>query len=300
MFAPTKVWRKWHHKINRTQRRHAVCAAVAASALPSLVMSHGHRIGEVEELPLVVSSECESIKRTKDAAALLAKLGLQEEIDQVIKSKRIRCGKGKHRNRRFVMKKGPLVIYNQDEGIAKAFRNIPGVETQDVNQLCLLKLAPGGRLGRLCIWTESAMNALTEIYGKKSKCPMKKGYHMPRCIMTNSDLHRLINSDEIQSIVRPMKTGSTVRRVQKKNPLRNAQLMDKLNPGASHRKTLRKQELVKDTREWQTIQRKKAARMEASKAHRPAKKAFFKALKEAYVPKVAEVEAEDEDMEDDE
>ena len=31
MFAPTKTWRKWHAKINVTQKRYAVASAVAAS-----------------------------------------------------------------------------------------------------------------------------------------------------------------------------------------------------------------------------------------------------------------------------
>jgi large subunit ribosomal protein L4e len=297
MFAPTKVWRKWHHKINRTQRRHAVCAAVAASGLPSLVMSAGHRINNVEELPLVVSGEMENISRTKDAAALLHKLGLEEELEAVVKSKRLRAGKGKSRNRRFKMKKGPLVIYKDDEGIKKAFRNIPGVDFCDVNSLCLLKLAPGGRLGRLCVWTEQAFNALNEeIYGTHDECPGKKGYSLPKSIMTNTDLHRLINSDEIQSVVRPMKTGTTKRKVRGKNPLRNAQLMDKLNPGSTHRKTLRKQALVKGSREYETIQRKKALRVKTSKAHRAAKKEFYNKLKASYiVPKETEEEAEDEE-----
>jgi len=45
---------------------------------------------------------------------------------QVYNSKRIRAGKGKARNRRYRKKKGPLIIYNQNNGIVKAFRNIPG------------------------------------------------------------------------------------------------------------------------------------------------------------------------------
>merc|ERR1711920_224453 len=53
MFNPTKTWRKWHRKINVNQRRYAVCSALAASALPSLVMARGHRISEVPECPLV-------------------------------------------------------------------------------------------------------------------------------------------------------------------------------------------------------------------------------------------------------
>merc|ERR1711887_189316 len=49
MFNPTKTWRKWHRKINVTQRRYAVCSALAASALPALVMARGHRVESVPE-----------------------------------------------------------------------------------------------------------------------------------------------------------------------------------------------------------------------------------------------------------
>ena len=47
MFAPTKVWRKWHRKININQKRYAVVSALAASALPALVMARGHRVEQV-------------------------------------------------------------------------------------------------------------------------------------------------------------------------------------------------------------------------------------------------------------
>merc|ERR1719436_1234496 len=74
MFAPTKVWRKWHRKINKTQRRHAVASAIAASASAPLVMARGHRIEAVPEIPLVVESlEC---KRTNAAIKLLKSLNL--------------------------------------------------------------------------------------------------------------------------------------------------------------------------------------------------------------------------------
>merc|ERR1712149_93437 len=32
MFAPTKVWRRWHRRVNLNQKRMAVCSALAASA----------------------------------------------------------------------------------------------------------------------------------------------------------------------------------------------------------------------------------------------------------------------------
>merc|ERR1719378_1800820 len=56
MFNPTKTWRRWHRKVNTTQKRHAIASAIAASALPPLVMARGHRVDHVSELPLVVSN----------------------------------------------------------------------------------------------------------------------------------------------------------------------------------------------------------------------------------------------------
>jgi large subunit ribosomal protein L4e len=52
------------------------------------------------------------------------------------------------RNRRYVQRKGPLIIYNEDHGIRQAFRNLPGVELLNVDRMNLLNLCPGGHLGR--------------------------------------------------------------------------------------------------------------------------------------------------------
>ncbi|XP_074256415.1 large ribosomal subunit protein uL4-like, partial [Saimiri boliviensis] len=45
-FAPTKTWRRWHPRVNTTQKRYAICSALAASALPALAKSKG-----IEEVP---------------------------------------------------------------------------------------------------------------------------------------------------------------------------------------------------------------------------------------------------------
>jgi Ribosomal protein L4/L1 family len=71
------------------------------------------------------------------------------------------------RNRRYVGRKGPLVVYAEDNGIAKAFRNLPGVEAVSVDSLNLLQLAPGGHLGRFVVWTKSAFDKLDSIYGAR-------------------------------------------------------------------------------------------------------------------------------------
>ena len=44
MYAPLKVWRKWHRKINLKQRRYALVSAIAASGVPSLVLARGKKI----------------------------------------------------------------------------------------------------------------------------------------------------------------------------------------------------------------------------------------------------------------
>jgi large subunit ribosomal protein L4e len=233
MFAPTKTWRRWHRRVNIKQRRYALVSALAASALPSLNLAKGHRIEGVPEVPLVLSDKVEEVKKTKEAVKILRNTAVWNDIEKVKATKRFRAGKGKMRNRRRIMKRGPLVIYNKDNGITKAFRNIPGVTLLQVERLNLLKVAPGGHVGRFCIWTESAFKRLDEIYGTwKNKSTTKRDFNLPQPKMTNSDLGRLLKSDEIQRALRAPKRLAQ-RRVTKKNPLKNRHAMEKLNPYAS-------------------------------------------------------------------
>ena len=58
--------------------------------------------------------------------------------------------------------------------------------------------------------------------------------------MVNGDLSRIINSDEIQSVVRPIKKD-VKRAPMKKNPLKNLNALLKLNPYA---KTARRMALL--------------------------------------------------------
>ncbi|KAG5273515.1 hypothetical protein AALO_G00152220 [Alosa alosa] len=69
------------------------------------------------------------------------------------------------RNRRRIQRKGPCIVFNKNNGVTRAFRNILGITLQNVNKLDLLKLAPGGHIGRFCIWTESAFRMLDGLYG---------------------------------------------------------------------------------------------------------------------------------------
>ncbi len=177
MFAPTKTWRKWHRKINTNQRRYAMCSALAATALPGLVMARGHRIDNVGEVPLVVDNSIEKMSKTKDAVKLLKALNAYGDVQKSKDSKKIRPGKGKMRNRRYITRRGPLVIYSEDNGITRAFRNLPGVDLLKVDRMNLLLLAPGGHLGRFCIWSRGAFDKLNALYGTGGKrSSLKKNY----------------------------------------------------------------------------------------------------------------------------
>ncbi|CAF1677623.1 unnamed protein product [Adineta ricciae] len=272
MYAPLKVWRKWHRKINLKQRRYALVSALAASGVPSLVLARGHSIETVPEIPLVLSDKVQDIKKTKEAVAILRKVGAWSDILKVYASKHTRAGVGKMRNRRTVMKRGPVIIYDKDNGVKKAFRNIPGVSLLSVERLNLLRLAPGGHVGRFVIWTESAFKKLDALYGTWSKKSQEKvDFNLPQPIMTNSDLGRLLKAFEIQSVLRaPIKRQA--RRKVKKNPLKNIGLMSRLNPYAAvqKRQTLLRQ--LKGRRTGTTAESKAAARKERTHASLKAKR----------------------------
>ena len=225
-FAPTKTWRRWHVKINLNEKRYAVASAVAATAVPSLVLARGHRISEVLEVPLVIAdTHFESLQKTKEAVALLRGVNAYKDVLKVGASRKLRAGKGKMRNRRHRQRLGPLVIHDlPNTNVVRSFRNIPGVETANVNSLNLLQLAPGGHLGRFVIWTEGAFKKLDYLYGKEQGVvsEAKSNYVLPWNVMGQADIGRVINSDEVQSVLKPKGPKVTKRsRAQKKNPLRN-------------------------------------------------------------------------------
>lgn len=301
MFNPTKTWRRWHRKTNVTQKRHALAAAIAATGVPALVMARGHSIDEVPELPLVVSDAANKVEKTKEAVALLSGLGCDAELAKVKDSKKIRAGRGKARNRRYVMRKGPLIVHNlskeeESEGscIAKACRNIPGVEVCHVDRLNLLQLAPGGAFGRLVVYTEGSVKRLAQLYGTyKGGSAEKKGYTLPRSCMTNTDIARIINSNEIQSVLTAKKEPKKALR-QRKNPLKNKSVLGRLSPWALTVKKLGALAHVKGSKVQAAIAKKVKKNKEASKKWGKKSTEFYKNLQAAYAPKVAEEAAEEE------
>ncbi|CAI5521444.1 unnamed protein product [Closterium sp. Naga37s-1] len=238
LFAPLRIWRRWHRKVPIKMRRHAVASAIAASAVPALVQAHGHAVSKAPELPLVVGNEIESVDKTSSALKALKRIGAYDDVAKVIATKKIRPGKGKMRNRRYLSKKGPLIVYGTDGAkLTKAFRNIPGVQVVAVEKLSVLDLAPGGRVGRFVIWTQSAFDKLEGLFGSFSQAPtMKRDFLLPRAAIVNSDITRIINSDEVQSVCRPKRAAPKPLHRLKRNPLKNRTTMAVLNPFAADKR----------------------------------------------------------------
>merc|ERR1712170_147646 len=227
--------------------------------------------------PLGRSDKIQSYNKTKEAHILLKKIKAYADVEQVYKSKRFRAGKGKMRNRRRIQKLGPLIVYDQDQGLTRAFRNIPGVDTICVNQLNLLKLAPGGHVGRLCIWSESAFKKLDAIYGTWRKASdEKKNWNLPMPKMATTDLSKLLKSEEIRKVLRA--PNKKVRHaVLKTNPLKNVRAMLQLNPYAAVAKKNAELVVAKRLRVKAAAVAKKAGKKPA--AEPMAKRAAAKAKK---------------------
>jgi len=232
MFAPTKIFRRWHRKINLHQKRFAVVSALAASAVPSLLLARGHKIENISEVPLVVDDNIQTYHKTKDAVQFLERSSAIDDINRVNDSKTLRAGRGKMRNRRYVHRRGPLLILPDNKGVA-AFRNIFGLDIGNVNALNLLHLAPGGHIGRFVVWTKAAFEKLDSIFGTFTKeSTVKKGFILPPPALTNSDITRIIKSEEVRRAIKPRKLP-TLRRFKKTAPtngIKNRRLRLRLNP----------------------------------------------------------------------
>merc|ERR1712062_61539 len=244
--------------------RYAMCSAIAATGVPALVMAKGHVISGINEVPFVVSDKVQAFQKTKEAVEFLRRSKAWADVAKVYATRRMRAGKGKLRNRRTVQKRGPLVIYNDDQGLTKAFRNIPGVDCIQVNNLNLLKLAPGGPVGRFCIWTEGAFKRLDGLYGTWRKPSSEKaGWNLPQPKMANTDLSALLKSEAIRKVLRAP-NRKVKRAVVKTNPLKNIRTMLQLNPYAAVQKKNAELTSAKNARAKAAVIAKKSGKKPAA------------------------------------
>ena len=150
----------WDVKINDKERKKAIRSAIAATADVEILKKAGHKIGKVEA-PIIVVDDLQALQKTKDLKEFLIKIGLDKELERIQK-KHVRAGKGKSRGRKYKKKVGPLFVINDDKGIGKAAKNIPGTNVCKAKNLSAEYLAPGAKPGRLTIFTKSALEKLGE------------------------------------------------------------------------------------------------------------------------------------------
>lgn len=157
---PPKSEKVWVKKINKTENRKAIRSAIAATAIPEIVKRRGHLIPQ--NYPFVAATSLEELNKTKSVVDALKKFGLDSELVRV-STRKIRAGKGKNRNRKYIEKKGPLVVVSTENcSLVRSARNIIGIDVAVVNRLNAHLLAPGTVPGRLTLFTEAAIERLNK------------------------------------------------------------------------------------------------------------------------------------------
>lgn len=145
-------------QINKREYQKAIASAIAATVLSDHVKSS-------KALPIVLSDEVQALKKTKDVISMIESLGLSD--NKVGAAARIKKGIRRSASQRKY-KRSVLFVVKEDSGISKAARNIPGFDICKVDQLRVCLLAPGGKPGRLVVWSESAVKSLDQDISKLS------------------------------------------------------------------------------------------------------------------------------------
>ena len=167
-----KVEKDWTRKLNRNERRLARNSALTATTDIAMVSSRGHRFAdEISALPIILGDYSENGKKidieafnlsggTRKVSAIFEALGLGEDLRRASSGRKIRAGKATMRGRVHKTPKSILLVVANKEGLAKAARNLPGVDVVAAKDLSAEHLAPGGDLGRLTVFTKAAVGAL--------------------------------------------------------------------------------------------------------------------------------------------
>ena len=171
-----KVEKIWARKLNQKERRLARDTALSATTDMEMVSSRGHQISEdVSALPIILGNyvevrdgkkaefDFESFKHgsaTRKVLAIFNGLGLGDDLQRARDGRKIRAGKATMRGRVHKTPKSILLVVKEKSGLAQAARNLPGVDVVAAKDLNAEDLAPGGALGRLTVFTKSAVEEL--------------------------------------------------------------------------------------------------------------------------------------------
>ncbi|MEC7097227.1 MAG: 50S ribosomal protein L4, partial [Candidatus Thermoplasmatota archaeon] len=141
-----------------------------------IVSARGHKVSEdVETLPIILGNyievrdgksqefDIEAFNHgsaTRKVLAIFDELGLGEDLQRARNGRKIRAGKATMRGRVHKTPKSILLVVKEKSGLAQAARNLPGVDVVAAKDLNAEDLAPGGDVGRLTVFTKSALEEL--------------------------------------------------------------------------------------------------------------------------------------------
>ena len=174
--ARTQGEKNWGRKLNQKERRLARDSALSATTDLDMVSSRGHRVSEeVETLPIILGNyvevrdgksqefDIESFNHgsaTRKVLAIFDELGLGDDLQRARNGRKIRAGKATMRGRVHKTPKSVLLVVKEKSGLAQAARNLPGVDVVAARDLNAEDLAPGGDVGRLTVFTKTALEEL--------------------------------------------------------------------------------------------------------------------------------------------
>lgn len=147
---PHLIEKRIAEEINIKEYQKAIRSAIAATSHQQYL-----KFQLQSEPPIIVAASAESISKTKDVVKMLGSLKLDQYVEN---GKRMTKRKGIRRlssQRRY--KKSVLIVAEKGSGLIKAARNMAGVDACSVDELTANALAPGGRPGRLTIWSEKVL-----------------------------------------------------------------------------------------------------------------------------------------------
>ena len=146
--------------INDKERKLAVRSAIAATADADHVAERGHVFDEDLELPIVVGDAFEDLKKTQAVVDVLEGLGIDADVERADEGRSVRAGRGKTRGRKY--KEPTSILFVTSEEPSRAARNLAGATVATADTVSAEDLAPGGDPGRLTIWTESAIEEVSD------------------------------------------------------------------------------------------------------------------------------------------
>lgn len=150
-------------RLNKKEKRLALCSAIAATASKEIVASRGHIVDKISTLPLIVSDDVSRISKSKELLNVINALNLSDDLERIRNRWKKRSGKPRRRGRVSRAGRSVLIVVDKDEGVSKAASAILGVDTATVKNLSVLHLAPGSHPGRLVLWSKSAMENLKTV-----------------------------------------------------------------------------------------------------------------------------------------